>query len=82
MRPQDAAVKVTSKSLTGSYLRLVGGGGFPPQSPIEFSEGIDSMMVGNAEKGQNGKFFIQFSFTFPFSLFPTTLLVVRLGRML
>jgi hypothetical protein len=58
---------------------MVAGGGFAPQSPIEFSEVIDSMMVGNAEKGQNGKFFIQFSFTFPFSLFPTALLVIRLA---
>jgi hypothetical protein len=63
-------------------IALVAGGGFVPQSPIEFSEVIDSMMVGNAEKGQNGKFFIQFSFIFPFSLFPTTLVVIRLGRML
>jgi len=29
------------------------------------------MMVGNAEKGQKGKFFIQFLFSFPFSSFPT-----------
>jgi hypothetical protein len=41
------------------------GGGFVPQSLIDSSEVADSMMVGNAEKGQNGKFFIQFSFSSP-----------------
>jgi Flavin containing amine oxidoreductase len=48
---------------------LVAGGGFVPQSLIETSEHADSMMVGNAEKDQNGKFFIQLSFSFRFHRF-------------
>ena len=50
---------------------LVAGGGFVPQSLIDSSEVADSMMVVNAEKGQNGKFVIQFSFGFLLSSFQT-----------
>jgi hypothetical protein len=43
---------------------LVAGGGFAPQPAIDSSELTDSTMVRNAEKGHNGNFFIQFSFSF------------------
>jgi len=46
-------------------IALVAGGGFVPQSLTDSSELVDSTMVRNAEKGHKGKFFIQFSFSFP-----------------
>ena len=50
---------------------MVAGGGFVPQPLIDSSEVADSMMVVNAEKGQHGKFVIQFSFRFLLSSFQT-----------
>jgi hypothetical protein len=46
-------------------MRLVAGGGFVPQAPIDSAELIDSTMVRNAKNGYKGKFFIQFSFSLP-----------------
>ena len=44
---------------------MVAGSGSVPQSLIDSVQLADSTMVRNARKGHKGKFFIQFSFSFP-----------------
>ena len=44
---------------------LVAAGGVVPQPSIDSSELTDSTIVRNAKNGHKGKFFIQFSFSFP-----------------
>jgi hypothetical protein len=53
---------------------LVAEGGFVPQSLIDSSELTDSTIVRNAKNGDKGKFFIQFSFSFPSFVFPNGVL--------